>query len=69
VVPYLKSFVLLGCALLCGAQTLPELRLPDSVAPLSYDANITLDPARDQFSGKIRITLEVKRPVSVIWLN
>lgn len=52
-----------------SAQYKPELRLPDSVAPTSYQADLTLDPANDTFSGSISIHIDVRQPVKTIWLN
>src|SRR5277367_4064767 len=51
------------------AAEAPTLRLPDSVAPVSYQADLTLDPQSDHFSGVIEIKLNIKKPVSEIWLN
>ena len=47
----------------------PELRLPELVAPTSYRADLSLDPAKDTFTGEIIINLEIKQPVQTIWLN
>jgi cytosol alanyl aminopeptidase len=47
----------------------PTLRLPSSVRPLRYDVELTIDPATEQFAGKIAIDLDVREATSVIWLN
>jgi alanyl aminopeptidase len=47
----------------------PRLRLPDDARPTAYAAELTIDPTREQFSGRILIELDVKRPLSVLWLN
>ena len=47
----------------------PELRLPPTVAPVSYQAQLQLDPAQSTFSGHIAIQIEIKQPVKIIWLN
>jgi alanyl aminopeptidase len=52
-----------------AAETKPELRLPDSVAPTSYALELTLNPAKDDFTGIISIHLDVRQPVRTIWLN
>ena len=57
----------LSCA--SAADTKPTLRLPDTVAPTSYKAELTLDPAKESFSGMISIKIDVKQPVKTIWLN
>jgi cytosol alanyl aminopeptidase len=51
------------------AQDKPTLRLPESVAPTSYRVELTLDPAKETFSGVVSIQLDVKQPVKAIWLN
>jgi alanyl aminopeptidase len=48
----------------------PEgLRLPATSRPLRYEAELTVDPARDTFSGAIRIDVEVSSATEVLWLN
>lgn len=56
------------CSTLRGDQA-PTLRLPDTVAPTSYRAQLSLDPAKPTFSGSIAIQVDVKQPVETIWLN
>jgi cytosol alanyl aminopeptidase len=66
-------FAVLLCAIFLpfasAAETKPELRLPDSVAPTSYKVELTLDPAKDDFTGSITIEIDLKQPVQTIWLN
>ncbi len=57
------------CCVLSGAPAAPKLRLPDSVVPVSYGVELTLDPAQPAFSGSIAIKVNVKQPVDVVWLN
>ncbi|MBV9037885.1 MAG: hypothetical protein JO182_25570, partial [Acidobacteriaceae bacterium] len=52
-----------------AAPVAPKLRLPDSITPASYRAELTLDPAKPTFSGSISIKVNVKQPVDLIWLN
>ena len=47
----------------------PQLRLPTTVAPVSYRAQLQLDPAQTSFSGHIAIQIEVKQSIKIIWLN
>lgn len=47
----------------------PKLRLPTNIAPVRYRAELTLDPEKDSFSGTISIAVNVKQPLSEIWLN
>ncbi len=63
------SFCILFFSLKAHAQDKPQLRLPESVAPTGYRAELTLDPAKDSFSGLISIKLDVKQRVKTIWLN
>ena len=52
------------------AQTeAPKLRLPDTVAPTGYRVELKLDPAKPDFSGSIRIDVDLKRPIETVWLN
>ncbi len=65
--------LLLYCfsAHLFAADTPPKLRLAEveQMAPTNYRATLTVDPAEDQFTGSISITLDVRQPSNVIWLN
>jgi cytosol alanyl aminopeptidase len=47
----------------------PKLRLDGSVQPSSYAAELTLVPDRDAFHGVVDISLDVRTPAEVIWLN
>jgi cytosol alanyl aminopeptidase len=59
--------LLAGAALF--AQQPPTLKLPDTVSPVSYRAELTLDPNKVDFSGFIRIKIKMTQPVQTIWLN
>ena len=65
--------MLVTAAVLClsakADQQPPKLRLPDSVSPASYRVALTLDPAKDSFDGTIKIKVDIKEPVEIIWLN
>jgi alanyl aminopeptidase len=52
-----------------AADQPPTLRLPDSVAPISYRADLKLDPKQVPFTGAIAIKVDVKQPLQIIWLN
>lgn len=66
----LTGVILWAASSPCFAQTSrPQLRLPDSVAPVSYRAQLTLDPKKTDFTGSISVELNVKTPVKTIWLN
>src|SRR2546423_12759422 len=47
----------------------PALRLPATVRPLRHDVELTIDPASEDFTGKIDIDVEVTAPTKVVWLN
>jgi len=47
----------------------PTLKLPDSVAPIGYQVDLTLDPAKAEFSGNVDIKVHVRRAVRDIWLR
>ncbi len=57
------------CSAAFAAEQPPTLRLPDTAAPVSYRVNLNLDPAKNDFAGSISIRLNVKRAMSVLWLN
>jgi aminopeptidase N len=44
-------------------------RLPKDVVPSSYGLTFDVDPAADGFSGRARIEIEVRRPLSSITIN
>src|SRR5262249_5110371 len=50
-------------------QTAPKLRLPTTVRPLHYTADLHVTPGQDAFTGKIVIDLELSQPVETIWLH
>jgi alanyl aminopeptidase len=54
---------------LSAAQQPPQLRLPDTVAPTRYSVHLRLDPDKSTFNGQIAIKLDIKKPVTLIWLN
>jgi len=52
-----------------NAQTeAPKLRLPTTVVPLRYSADLRLTSGEDHFSGSIAIDLRVTQPVSTVWI-
>lgn len=50
---------------------LPKLQLAEvqSIAPVSYHLELTLDPGQPEFTGTIQIALDVKQPARTLWLN
>ncbi len=64
------AFSCLPASILCAAAAdPPKLRLPDTVAPASYQVVLNLDPDNPAFSGSITIKVQVKQPLDLIWLN
>jgi len=51
------------------AQQPPQLRLPYTVEPVRYVAELTIVPSQDTFSGTIEIALNVRESTPLIWLN
>ena len=47
----------------------PGFRLPDSVVPLKYIVQLSIDPNKDTFSGTVLIAIDIVKPTSTIWLN
>jgi len=47
----------------------PTLRLPDTVRPTAYDVALTVVPTEERFDGRITITVDLRVPSKVVWLN
>lgn len=47
----------------------PKLRLPGGVVPRALGLELTLDPAKEEFSGVARIDVNVAAPHKTIWLD
>jgi alanyl aminopeptidase len=47
----------------------PKLRLPAGVSPVSYAAELWIDPAKEKFEGKIEIEIALKEETGTVWLN
>lgn len=65
----LVSIPVFGASSLIAEDQAPTLRLPDTVSPTSYRAELTLDPAKPDFNGIVVIQVNVKQPAKTIWLN
>ena len=57
------------CLAAAFAQQPPQLRLPVTVAPVRYTADLTVVPSQETFSGAIDIALKVREATPLIWLN
>lgn len=47
----------------------PKLRLPTTVRPLRYSADLHITPGEDLFHGSITIDLAISQPVSTFWIH
>jgi len=66
----MKTLLLLTFAgALYAAPQPPAFRLPSEAVPARYWLELTLDPAKDTFSGVVFIDLKVRRQTDVVWLN
>lgn len=52
-----------------AAPTPPVMRLGDLVTPLAYEAELTVVPTRDRFSGRIVVHAQVAKPTEFFWMN
>ncbi len=70
---HLTAAFLLVCATvpIAFSAGLPKLRLAevDKIQPLSYRAELNLDPTKDAFSGSIEIKADIQESTPTIWLN
>lgn len=62
-------FLVAILASIVSAQSDPGLRLPQTVRPERYEGELTIDPAKPKFQGKIRISLRLDAPTSTVWLH
>ena len=49
--------------------TPPKLRLPGDVRPLRNQVELTIDPARSDFEGRISIDVDIVQATDTIWLD
>src|SRR5262249_35520727 len=52
-----------------AASEAPTLRLPQTVKPVRYALEATLDPAADSYAGRVDIELNVTAETDVVWLH
>jgi alanyl aminopeptidase len=74
-----KKSIALPCALAilsailshpaAGSPAPPSLRLDGKTRPTGYEVELTIDPAREDFSGKIDIDLVLSEPQKLLWVN
>ena len=49
--------------------TPPAMRLGDAVKPLAYEAELTVVPTQERFSGHLVIHVEIAKATEFFWLN
>jgi len=66
----LVAFIAASSSAIAADQP-PKLRLSEvqNIQPVSYRAELTLDPMKDDFTGSISIRMDVKKPAQTIWLE
>ncbi len=52
-----------------AAPAPPTLRLPTIAAPVTYAAELWLDPSKETFDGKMEIRISLKEETDTLWLN
>jgi cytosol alanyl aminopeptidase len=64
-------WVLIAAASVCVvmAEDPPKLRLDGKVVPRSYALELTIVPEKPEFSANVSIDIDVRDPVSTMWLN
>lgn len=66
----MKSLLLFTFAgTLLAAPQPPTLRLPTDAVPSRYKLELTLDPAKTDFSGEVTIDLKISKATGIVWLN
>jgi cytosol alanyl aminopeptidase len=66
----LRLFLLFCAAAgIYAAPQPPALRLGDQVKPVHYAVHLTLDPAKDNFSGVVDIAIDIQNATPLFWLN
>src|SRR5436190_20480572 len=68
-----KRFLFLcSSVFMCGRFSVgaaPTFLLPNDVAPSKHTVELTIDPSRETFDGRMRIDVELRKPVTEIWVN
>jgi cytosol alanyl aminopeptidase len=58
-----------GSVEVAPVEEAPPSRLPESVRPLRYALELTIDPAQTSYSGVARIDVSLSEPTSRIWIH
>ena len=59
----------LALAAVASLPPAPPFSLDDEAVPARYRVELTIDPARDSFDGRIHIEIQLHKAVRVLWLN
>jgi alanyl aminopeptidase len=51
------------------AGDVSKRRLPETVAPLAYEARVTIDPAKERFDAALSIDVQLEQATDIVWLN
>jgi len=68
----MRNFVVLfaACSLAAAPHAEPpKLRVSDNVQPIRYAVDLTVVPDRDTFRGAVDISIDIRTPAPIIWLN
>ena len=66
------TVMLLGLALAgagMAAAEVPLGKLPDAVQPQAYRLDLTVDPDKERFSGKVEVDARLNAPSTVVYLH
>jgi len=66
---FILPLLALGSLFAATSPEPPKLRLPDGVQPSRYAVDLTLIPGQDAFHGVVDISIDIRTPTSILWLN
>lgn len=61
--------MLVSISLTANAKKYPMGQLSEDVIPLAYDLKLNIDPSKDNFSGVVKIDLEIKKSLKYFWMH
>ena len=61
--------VLASWTLVAGSLSSQSFYLSYDAVPARQTVQLTIDPSRDTFEGSVSISIDLREPTSVIWLN
>jgi alanyl aminopeptidase len=63
------ALCLLSATILFALPAPPAFLLPDGVTPRKHTVELTIDPSKPTFDGRISIDIELSKPIAILWLN